>query len=147
MQIARVRKLPARIRRERPGATHALVGPALVYDQEGVMLSLFVIIGTPGQPSRMIGVEPGDYETNPSDDPFCRLVDNALWVRQPHGITKTEGDACREELVRLLRRSFRRVEACDRDLELAEANARVFPSEKARRLLAAVRAEATHDAP
>jgi hypothetical protein len=136
---ATAKKLAAMLRKESGNGTHALVGPALVY--QGEQLSLMVIVGSPGRPGRIIAIDLGRYEADPKDDALCAAADTVMWLREPGGITKREGDACRLDLIRELRRSFRHVEACDDGLALAEANARLFPSAKAKRLLAGIRAE------
>ena len=136
---ATAKKLAAMLRKESGNGTHALVGPALVY--QGEQLGLMVIVGSVGRPGRIVGIDLGRYEADPLDDALCAAADTAMWLREPGGITKREGDACRQELIRALRRCFRHVEACDDDLALAEANARLLPCTKAKRLLATVRAE------
>jgi hypothetical protein len=140
-----VAKLVAGLRREGRDASHVLVGPALVYRDE--TLSLMVIVGNPGRAGRIASVDLGTLEDDPEDHPLTALLDTVIWLRQPDGITKREGDARRQELICALRRCFRHVEACDDDLALAEANLRWFPSANAKRLLAGVRAEVGHDRP
>jgi hypothetical protein len=135
----------ARVRKKAGKGSHALVGPALIY--RGEQLGVMVIVGSPGRPGRVVEVILGTYEADPLDDALCAAADTVIWLREPDGITKREGDARRQELIRALRRSFRHVEACDDDLTLAEANARLFPSTKAKRLVAAVRAEGGDAAP
>ena len=134
-----VAKLAAGLRRDVEDATHALVGPALVYG--GETLSLMVVLGNPGREGWVVSVDLGTFEPDPEDDALCAAADTAMWLREPGGITKREGDACRQELIRALRRCFRHVEACDDDLALAEANLRWFPCGKAELLLADMRAE------
>jgi hypothetical protein len=134
-----VAKLAAGLRREVEDATHALVGPALVYG--GETLSLMVVLGNPGREGWVVSVDLGTFEPDPEDDALCAAADTVLWLRRPDGITKREADACRQELVQALRRRFRHVEACEDDLSLAEANLRWFPCGKAELLLADVRAE------
>jgi hypothetical protein len=132
----------ARLRRVGRNASHALVGPALIY--RGEQLGVMVIVGSPGRPGRVVEVVLGTYEADPLDDALCAAADTVIWLREPDGITKREGDARRQELIRALRRSFRHVEACDDDLTLAEANLRWFPCADAKQVLAGVRAETGH---
>jgi hypothetical protein len=134
-----VAKLAAGLRREVEDATHALVGPALVYG--GETLSLMVVLGNPGREGWVVSVDLGTFESEPEDDALCAAADTVLWLRRPDGITKREADACRQELVQALRRRFRHVEACEDELALAEANLRWFPCGKAELLLADMRAE------
>jgi hypothetical protein len=138
--VAHMRKMAAKLRKEGRGASHLLIGPALVYGDDE--LAAMVAVGNPGRPSRIVGATLGTFESDPKDDPLAAMADTVLWVRQWDGITKREGDAYRQELIRLLRRSFRHVEDCEDELALAEANARLFPSAEARRLLTDIRAEA-----
>jgi hypothetical protein len=138
-------KLAARLRKVAGKATHVLVGPVLIY--RGEQLGVMVIVGNPGQPGRVVEIDLGWHEADAMDDALVAAAGHAIWLREAGGITKREGDARRQELIRALRRSFRHVEACDDDLTLAEANARLFPSTKAKRLVAAVRAEGGDAAP
>jgi hypothetical protein len=132
------RALAREVRKQAKGASHVLVGPALIYRNEE--LGLMVAVGTPGRPGRLMGLDFGPYEDDPEDNALCQAADTVIWARQPGGITKREGEEARQEFIRDLGRTFR-VEAHDSDLALAEAYARLFPSPEARRLLAAVRAE------
>jgi hypothetical protein len=132
----------ARLRKVAGKGGHALVGPALIY--RGEDLGVMVIVGSPGRPGRLVEVVLGTYEADPLDDALVAAAGHAIWLRELGGITKREGDARRQELIRALRRSFRHVEACDDDLTLAEANLRWFPCADAKQVLAGVRAETGH---
>jgi hypothetical protein len=134
-----VAAMVARLRKAAGKGRHALVGPALIY--RGEQLGVMVIVGTPGRRGRLVEVVLGTYEAHPLDDALCAAADTVMWLREPGGITKREGDARRQDLIRALRRCFRHVEACEDDLALAEANLRWFPCVDAKRVLAAVRAE------
>jgi hypothetical protein len=134
-----VAMLAAGLRRVGKGASHVLVGPALVYRDE--TLSMMVIVGSPGRAGRLVSVDLGTFEADPEDDALCAAADTVMWLRHADGITKREGDAARLALIGALRRSFRHVEACDDDLRLSEANLRWFPSAKAKRLFEGVRGE------
>jgi hypothetical protein len=129
----------ARLRKAAGKGGHALVGPALIY--RGEDLGVMVIVGSPGRRGRLVEVVLGTYEADPLDDALCAAAGHGIWLREPGGITKREGDARRQELIRALRRCFRHVEPCDDDLALAEANLRWFPCADAKRVLAGVRAE------
>jgi hypothetical protein len=134
-----VGKLATMLRRVGKGASHVLVGPALVYRDE--TLSMMVIVGSPGRAGRLVSVDLGTFEADPLDDALCAAADTVMWLRHADGVTKREGDATRLALIGALRRSFRHVEACDDELTLAEANLRWFPCADAKRVLAGVRAE------
>ena len=128
------------LRKESPAATHALIGPALIYHDD--QLSVFVILGRQGRAGKMIGLDLGKYECDPTDDPFAAHFDTVLWVREPGGITKHEGDELQRLLVAELGRSLT-VQTFADDGALVAANARLFPSTKARALAAQVLAKAS----
>jgi hypothetical protein len=138
-RVTRVEELATYLREEAGAETHVLIGPALIYGDE--QLGLMVVVGSPGGLGRIIGVDLGFCEADSKDGAICAAADTMLWRRKPAGITQREGDACRQELIRVLRRSFRHVEAHKDDLALAEAYLRWFPGPEARELVAAIRAE------
>jgi hypothetical protein len=131
--VARLRKAAGK------AASHALVGPALIY--RGEELGVMVIVSSPGRRGRLVEAVLGRYEPDPQEDALAAAFDTVLWLRESGGLTKRDGDVRRQELIRALRRCFRRVEACEDDLALAQANLRWFPCADARRVLEGVRAE------
>jgi len=137
-----MRAVAASMRNEAPtGATHALVSAALVRDPADEVLGVVVVVGCPGRPGRLIGLNLGRFEDDPLDDTLCVAADNVIWVREFGGLTKREGAEQRNHLVAELQQHFASVQIFDDDVSLAEANALIFPCTKANELLRTTRAE------
>ena len=130
--------IAAGLRKEAPAATHALIGAALIYDDD---LAVIVAIGCPGELALGVTVNFGTFAEPPPDDALTRAADTVLWVRGPNDVTMEEGLELRGHLIAELRQLSLTVEVFDSDLALAEATAALFPSERATRTLQALRAE------
>jgi hypothetical protein len=143
IKLARqVLRLPPR------GATHALVGPALVYagDGEAEMLACITVRGTPGGDHRNASVRFGRFSPDPMDEPFAAYFDTVMHLTSPGEITLRQAQAKRADFIAELKRSGLQVEDCASEAELVDRYTRAFPGERARRLCAAFAAETAGEA-
>jgi len=120
-------------------ATHVLVGPALIYGDDEKLASILVV-GRPGHAGLMIRAVLGAYETE-LDPNIARHFDTIIRVSRADGLAKREADNCRLMLIEQLKRVFQEVTPCDDDLALATANAALFPSPEARKVLRDIQAD------
>jgi hypothetical protein len=127
------------IHKQAGGGTHALVSPTLINHAQ--QLTIYVAVGKPGQAGKVIGIDLGKYEAEPEDDAVFAISDTVIWLRRGDGITTRETDAARQDLLAALRKLFVHVEDHNSDRTFAETNARLFPSAKARQMLARLCAE------
>lgn len=123
------------------GATHVLIGPALIYgDDEKIGVCTFA--GRPGKPAVGQMVLFGKFEPElDRDSPLYQVADTVMWLRRAGSYTKGEADELRARIVEAAGKRFKVVRGCDTDLDVAEAQAELFPSDRARSVLAGVRAE------
>lgn len=109
----------------------AIVGPALVYDEENI--SVIIAHGKAGQESKITSIVLGRFfdDYQPAWMDAC---DTVLVVRRGDDITMEEAREKRGEIIQNLKR-FHNVIACETDISLAVANASTFPSNKSRAIL------------
>jgi hypothetical protein len=117
----------------------AIVGPVLMYRDD--MLSVMVAHGTEGQPGVIDEFILGRHLPDPPEWAFA--ADVVVTLRDGAHITMSEAQDTRAKIIEVLERKLRRVEIRDTDLQLADANAALFPSERADDIFRAISAERT----
>lgn len=125
-----------------PGRS-AIVGPALMYRDDEV--SVMVASGDPGSAGTISELRLGTYFEVP-DNSWYYLCATVMVIRSAADITMDEAQDRRRDIIAKLKAAGKHVVACDTDLSLAIANASMFPSDQARRILEEVSVERGHHA-
>lgn len=114
-----------------PGPT-AFVGPALVYRDE--KLSVIVAHGEPSNPSLLTEIVLGTF-CDPAMPSWAHLAASVVVIKPGDAISLEEGRERRDEIAAKFKKHGLNVQTFDSDVALAAANAAVFPSPKARKIL------------
>jgi hypothetical protein len=129
------------LKRVLDGVERLLIGPALIYDMDEPVWHWSIIFISDGEIDLLNLAE---YEPGPPGpgDPLYDAADTVLWLRKADTLTRDEANVCRAALVKTAKTICGHVSTYDTDVDLARANASVFPGEKSWKVLANVEAEA-----
>jgi hypothetical protein len=140
-----VRSYATAVREYDEAATHVLVGPTFVgpdmRDENVERLFVKVAVGTAGGPGKNLAFDFGEPEEDRLHDVLAAAAARVRLLRRPGRVTKAEVDAGRLLMIEELRKLFASIEVHDTHLALAEAIARLFPSDRARFMVNLCRAE------